>query len=687
MNEVTFVAKLGAFTFSRFSAAREAGRPVLIAHGDVEEKQIDAQGACRRCDMRLSTAGNRKLVSGEMKRPEVPEGRDPRNEKLVADARGKAVARGLPIYFTCNMASVVLWEVSLHSGVPDKEIGEYNLAPLKSSAEAPSFLEEIQSNWNHFLDEVERHLTALEEARPAPTAVDVIRLQQAIIRIAEEGAGRAERFLRGNPHELEAARAESSNTFGYPFDLNPTQKAAFRQETEQVLRLAAFVVAQKLILHRVLAETGRRLPIPFKLDLIELPRGCTDPGVVKDRFHRAVSQATHRSQDFETAFLPTPNESLLFLEPGTREEIDECHVGEAWVGLLDAINAASWSAISHNLVGFLYEAIVDPNYRHALGQHYTQKNVVDFLTTFVVDRHTDLILDPAAGGGSFLASAYALKRMKGATHSDALAEVWGCELSSFAAELSTVTLATSDPSAPSAYPRVILMDFFDMRPGMKTTLVIPGKGPAKVPKQFDGIVGNPPYISYRHQTNQAKVLEALNDLPAEIVLPKLSGKSDEYIWFLLQATRFLKNSGRLGFVVSSALLFSDYGIPLIRFLAQHYRIRAVIDSMVERWFTDADVNTVLLLLEREADPVKRSSNQIRFARFRRPLAQLLPPPLTANRRDALEDLSALILCAPAGDTDPRFTCILIEQGQDAGVVFAEKNDESDEELAFGEEEE
>ena len=49
---------------------------------------------------------------------------------------------------------------------------------------------------------------------------------------------------------------------------------------------------------------------------------------------------------------------------------------------------------------------------------------------------------------------------------------------------------------------------------------------------------------------------------------------------------FLKNGGRLAFIVSSAILFADYGIPLIRFLARHYKIEAVIDSIVERWLSN-----------------------------------------------------------------------------------------------------
>jgi hypothetical protein len=677
MNEVTFVAKLGAFTAVRYATANAAGTNVLIAQGNVEEAQRDASGKVKRCDMRLATMSGRKLLSGEMKRPELTEGRDPRNTSLVSDARNKAVARGLPLYFTCNMADAVLWEVSLKSGVPDRELGSFPLAPISKSGEVEAYLEDIEQNWFAFLDEVERHLKAMASAQPAPTAHDVIRLQSAIYAIAAEILPRAERMLLANPKALEALRSESAMTFGYSFALDPRFKAAFRDELEQVLRLSVFVVAQKLILCRVLAQSGLRSATPYTLDPIEIPASTTDPISIKQIIKRAVVQAIRRSKDYETAFLPTPNEQVLFVEPTTSEEINSCQIGKVWIDLDTAINDASWSAISHNLIGFLYEAIVDPEFRHALGQHYTQENVVDLLVTFAVSTANDQVLDPAAGGGSFLRSAYGRKRALGSTHADALAEVWGTELSAFAAELSTVTLATADTTAPSAYPRVMIMDFFDVRPGLKTSLEIPGvRGLLKIPKLFDAVVGNPPYVSYRHQHNQTKVINALSDLPSEMRLPKLSGKSDEYVWFIVHATRFLKEGGRLGFVVSSAILFSDYGVPLIRFLARNYRICAVVDSMVERWFIDADTNTVLLLLERDANPERRANNQIRFVRLRQPLARLTPPPLTSERRDGLEALVELITSANPGDDDPKLTCVCVNQGAEGGLTFAVNQDDS-----------
>jgi len=299
------------------------------------------------------------------------------------------------------------------------------------------------------------------------------------------------------------------------------------------------------------------------------------------------------------------------------------------------------------------------------------------LTAFAIRDPNDLILDPATGGGSFLRSAYVRKKNFGATHERSLADIWGCEITAFAAELSTVTLATSDTHEPAAYPRVLLRDFFELRPGLETSLEIPGiLGRLSVPQTFDAVIGNPPYISYRHITNQDAILNALAS-DTELALPKFSGKSDAYLWFVVHATRFLRQGGRLAFVVSAGMIFSDYGIPLIRFLGRHYRIRAVIDSIVERWFPEADTNTVLLLLERETDTALREENEMRFVRLRRPLAQIIPSPGDAGRRGVIEAFLDEMIDGEKAPNDPRMQINQMVQGAEGGLTFAEANEEPD----------
>lgn len=669
INELTFVARLGAFTKLRAERRKQNGLPIVIALGDVEERQIDpASGRYKRCDIRLSGPTGRKLVSGEMKRPEVPEGRDPANEKLVQDARRKAVARGLPYYFTCNMAQIVLFSVAARPGEHDREEKRYTLASITNSSQVEANWPVIERNWDRFLDDLEHRLEAVTTARPPVTSGDVLLLREAIYAVAEEAIDRVVNHAAADQPLADRARHDAASTFGFSVALDPRYPAPFRDELLQVLRLGVFVVAQKLILYRVLAEAGPRRTDPFHLDPLDIPRTSTDPAAVKIALDGAVGHVIRRSGDYETAFLPTPHQELVFLPPRGESEVSSCYVGEVWGSLLDAVSAASWAAINRNLVGFLYEVIVDPEYRHLLGQHYTREDVVDILVTYAIRNPGDIALDPASGGGSFVRSVYARKHELGESHESALATTWATEITAFAAELTTVTLATANTNEPAAYPRVLLRDFFEVRPGLTTELEVPGvPGKLKVPQSFDAVVGNPPYISYRRQTNQAQVLNALAAAPREIRLPRFSGKSDEYAWFLVHATSFLKQGGRLGFIVSSAVLFADYGIPLIRFLARHYRICGVIDSMVERWFIDADTNTVLLLLEREENSSAREDNPIRFIRLRRPLAQLLPAPDTDGRRGALEDLVEELLTAPAGGADPRFTVSVVRQGTDGGL--------------------
>jgi len=676
MNELTFAGWLAEFTATRASRKSEAGEPVLISSGAIEERQVDAEGRVRRCDLRFNSASGRKLASGELKRPEVPEGRDPRNEKLRFDARRKAIARGLPFYFTCNIATVVLYSVAKIPQESDVEVGAFNLASITRSGQAVAYRPQIEQNWSGFLDVLENKLTAVGRTRPTVTTEDVIIIRDAIYAVANEALPRIVRRVQADPQLAEDLRQESVRSFNFPAALQDKYPDKFSEELLQMTRFGIFVVTQKLILYRVLEDAGPRRSEPYSLDPLDLPRSSTDPQAIQTVLAQAFSLAIRRSKDYETAFLPKPFVDLIFSDPEGAVEMADCQIGEVWHQLLTSVKNVSWLSISQNIVGLLYEIIVEERFRHQLGQFYTPEDVVDLLTVFAIRGPGELVLDPATGGGSFLHSAYRLKRDLGETHMSALATIWGCEITAFAAELSTVSLVTSDTHEPAAYPRVLLRDFFDLRPNFETELEIPGEGGRlRIPSEFDAVIGNPPYISYRRLTNQSKIINALATSKPTITMPKFTGKSDAYLWFIVHATQFLKNGGRLSFVVSSAILFSDYGIPLIRFIGHHYRIRAIIDSMVERWFPDADTNTVLLMLEREEDSHAQATNDIRFIRLRRPLAQLIPDPSSPERRGQIEELLELMLTAKVTEDDPRMQVNIIKQGTDGGLIIESSDDE------------
>ncbi len=152
---------------------------------------------CRSCDRRapgrrkgrrppVNSARGRKLASGELKRPEVAEGRDVRGEALRADARRKALARGLPYYFTCNMSHVALYEMASSPREDDQEIDYLELAPITSSGQAIPYRDQMRVRWVEFPDRLEDRLAAVGRTRPSVTTADVIALRDAIFAISTE---------------------------------------------------------------------------------------------------------------------------------------------------------------------------------------------------------------------------------------------------------------------------------------------------------------------------------------------------------------------------------------------------------------------------------------------------------------------------------------------------------------------
>jgi hypothetical protein len=125
--------------------------------------------------------------------------------------------------------------------------------------------------------------------------------------------------------------------------------------------------------------------------------------------------------------------------------------------------------------------------------------------------------------------------------------------------------------------------------------------------------------------------------------PKLSKRASIYVHFFIHGGRFLKESGRLGLITSNSWLDVDYGGDLQRFFLENFKIKAIIESKVERWFEDADINTAITILERCSNLEERGKNVVRFVQLKRPLAEFIPPVESERERWAyVEKLIDLI---------------------------------------------
>ena len=234
------------------------------------------------------------------------------------------------------------------------------------------------------------------------------------------------------------------------------------------------------------------------------------------------------------------------------------------------------------------------------------------------------VLDPACGDGVFLARA--------AAAGVSPRGLCGIELDPAAAQAARAALRGSTVRCADLFS--LAVDEIDAR-------------------GFDAVVGNPPYIRQERLSPaqkrrvQGRLARDWPDLTAAD-RDRLVGRADLAAAVVARALRLCRPGGRVALVVSSALLDAGYGDALWRLVQRHGRVAAIVDAPSERWFRDAAVNALILVLERSparSPTAGADSRPVLIARLR------VPTDRAAAELRGLDDLAAVaeLRHAPAGD--------------------------------------
>jgi type I restriction-modification system DNA methylase subunit len=327
-----------------------------------------------------------------------------------------------------------------------------------------------------------------------------------------------------------------------------------------------------------------------------------------------------RRYDYEALFAPHEMESFVAINDD----------GQFLIRQLTAQLAEyDWASLTDDVLGSIFEHLIPQAEQILLGQFYTPRPVADFLTAFAMDGDRPMVLDPGCGSGTFLMSAYGyLQSVQRLAHRDLLPKLWGFDISPFAAELAVINLYRQDLSEYENFPRVVTGSYFDRSPGQAVQFPAPritAGGPSKVDVPiplFDCILANPPYVRSQHQDDLDASYRGKLFTAAAHAGVAAAAKTDLFAFFLYQSIPFMAPGARLGFVTSASWLTADFAAKLQATLMSDLRLIAVIGSERESFFTQVDVNTVLLIAEKpdpEAPPV---SDDIRFITLKKPLAEL-----------------------------------------------------------------
>ncbi|MEK7676334.1 MAG: N-6 DNA methylase, partial [Verrucomicrobiota bacterium] len=358
---------------------------------------------------------------------------------------------------------------------------------------------------------------------------------------------------------------------------------------------------------------------------------------------KTFQQAVEATGDYETLFYPYEKDwagPLIFADADSVE---------VWRSVIRNLEPFNFKLIPTDILGGIFRRLIDPAERRRFGQVYTSEDLVDVVNAFCIRSAEANMLDPAGGSGSFVVRGYHrkawLKQRETLTHpsvshQDWLRQIHAVDISLFAAHLCTLNLAARDIQDEENYPRVRRGNFFEVardvakkKPFCMLPQGLQGErtpGPVNLPP-LDAIVGNPPYVRQELIPKRGekglkpmRAKEDLHELCADFWPGlKLSGRSDLHCYFWPAATRFLKEGGWFGFLVSSSWLDVEYGFALQEWVLSNFRIHAILESNAEPWFEDARVKTCAVILQRCANPQARTAQLVRFVRLDAPLEAIL----------------------------------------------------------------
>lgn len=206
------------------------------------------------------------------------------------------------------------------------------------------------------------------------------------------------------------------------------------------------------------------------------------------------------------------------------------------------------------------------------GGYYTPIEIADFVASWVITSSEDIVLEPSCGDGVFLSSVSKKLKALGAKEVEIQKNVLGIELDPVEAQKASTQVAN-----------VICSDFFTYY-----------KSDINAKKEFDAVVGNPPFIRYQNFDEEYRKV-AFSLLKKHGFHP--NRLTNIWLPFLVLSSLALKPNGRLGMVIPAELFQVDYAAETRLFLSEFFESLTIV-TFRKLVFEGIQQEVVLLLGER-----------------------------------------------------------------------------------------
>jgi type I restriction-modification system DNA methylase subunit len=514
------------------------------------------------------------VIETKRKVPFIDRKFDPYSKDVIKQASGYAVDLGAPYFATCNGDVLVLFD-TFTAGVPlpQRRLKHYKVAFDEEFGK--TLLEEVcqfrigVGKWLE-LDDV-----FLQRLRTFHTFITPYMLESLT------------RQLRSDLKFKEKYVAWlSSQLFEYSPKMNET-----------IAEQLAYMLMNRLMFYKTLETQISDLE---KLRKIE----TEDPKEFSNRL-RGIFDKVCKNIDYEAIFQPHEVLDQILLHKTLIYTLND---------FIEELGTYDLAKIRSDVIGRVYEELIPDVERHRLGQYYTPPPIIELITEMCIKSPDNKILDPACGSGGFLVkSYYKLKNLKkkenpfadeGKLHEEILNQIYGIDINPFPAQLSSINLAVRNLKVTSRNINLVVRDFFKVK-----------LSEGIIPNELDAIVTNPPYTRQEEMEYKDPIREEALTYSDGSKIP-INAQAGIYAYFFTHSAKFLKNTGRMGYITSNTWLDVSFGEGLKQFFLDHFKLLALVefDAAV---FGTALVNTCVSIMEKEEALERRCKNLVRFVRVKK----------------------------------------------------------------------
>lgn len=366
-----------------------------------------------------------------------------------------------------------------------------------------------------------------------------------------------------------------------------SRREEFVEEEDVLAKFTFYSLIGKIIFYLTLRENLSGL-----LDAVSIK----GPNNIKKSLQYYFDKA--QAIDYQAIFMPYFTDSIDFSDIAN----------QAIYQLIGVLTEFDFKILPVSVIGNILENLVPKEEKQKFGQYFTSETLANLVAFPAVQTNNDFLFDPTSGTGTFLNAFYKILSYHNNTnHSKLLDQIWGNDISHFPAILSVINLYKQDVSQKNNFPRVKRDDFFNLSPGDSVSFPDPIEYSKHINLTipfFDGIASNFPFIQQEDIPNDKLTLFFRQEFEAsqQAFLRdnsfKINERSDYFTYCVYNSIRFLKDNGMLSFITSNAWLGKEYGFQFKKFLLDNFHIKYIVKSNAEHWFTDSQVSTIYVVLQK-----------------------------------------------------------------------------------------